>query len=101
MFLSVVFVGGGFMSGKKNGIVWAVRLIIVSAIIFFVLQFRLYTSGFKVVMHCIFPFALAEWREFFMMIMSGIFTSSFVTLIMNYSDYENERRSTLENYFRI
>lgn len=52
-------------------------------------------------MRLILPFDLNELRDFFMVIMSGIFTSSFVTLIMNCSDYKNEKRNALENYFLV
>lgn len=52
-------------------------------------------------MQLILPFGLSDWRDFFMVIMSGIFTSSFVTLIMNCSDYKNEKRDALENYFLV
>ncbi len=89
------------MKGKKDGIIWSIRLIIFSAIIFFVLQFHLYTDEFKDVMRSILPFNLSEWRDFLMVIMSGIFTSSFVTLIMNCSDYKNERRDALVNYYLV
>ncbi len=89
------------MKGKKDGIIWSIRLIIFSAIIFFVLQFHLYTDEFKGVMSSILPFNLSEWRDFLMVIMSGIFTSSFVTLIMNCSDYKNERRAALVNYYLV
>lgn len=89
------------MKGKKDGIIWSVRLIIFSAVIFFVLQFHLYTDSFKNLMRLILPFGLSDWRDFFMVIMSGIFTSSFVTLIMNCSDYKNEKRDAMENYFLV
>lgn len=89
------------MKGKKDGIIWSVRLIIFSAIIFFVLQFHLYTDEFKDVMRSSLPFNLSEWRDFIIVIMSGIFTSSFVTLIMNCSDYKNERRDALVNYYLV
>ncbi len=89
------------MKGKKDGIIWSIRLIIFSAIIFFVLQFHLYTDEFRDVMRSILPFNLSEWREFLMVIMSGIFTSSFVTLIMICSDYKNERRDALVNYYLV
>lgn len=89
------------MKGKKDGIIWSIVLIVFSIIIFFVLQFHLYTDGFKNIIRSILPFKLSEWREFFMVIMSGIFTSSFVTLIMNCSDYKNEKRDALENYFLV
>lgn len=87
------------MKGKKDGIIWSIILIIFSAIIFFVLQFHLYTSSLKNVMESVLPFSISEWRDFFMVIMSGIFTSSFVTLIMNCSDYKNEKINALENYY--
>ena len=89
------------MKGKKDGIIWSIILIVFSAIIFFILQFHLYTNDFRNLMKSILSFNLSEWREFFMVIMSGIFTSSFVTLIMNYSDYKNERRDALENYYTL
>ncbi len=87
------------MKGKKDGIIWSIILIVFSVVIFFVLQFHLYTDAFKNIMRNILPFNLSEWREFVMVIMSGIFSSSFVTLIMNYSDYNNEKRDALVNYY--
>lgn len=89
------------MKGKKDGIIWSLVLIAFSIIIFFVLQFHLYTDGSKNIIRNILPFELSEWREFFMVIMSGIFTSSFVTLIMNCSDYKNEKRDALVNYYLV
>ena len=89
------------MKGKKDGIIWSIVLIGFSIVIFFVLQFHLYTDGFKNIIRGVLPFELSEWREFVMVIMSGIFTSSFVTLIMNYSDYKNERRDALVNYYLV
>lgn len=89
------------MKGKKDGIIWSIVLISFSIVIFFVLQFHLYTDEFKNIIRSVLPFELSEWREFFMVIMSGIFTSSFVTLIMNYSDYKNERRDALVNYYLV
>lgn len=89
------------MKGKKDGIIWSIGLIVFSVIIFFILQFHLYTDGFRNVMSKILPFGLSEWREFFMVIMSGILTSSFVTLIMNCVDYKNEKRDALVNYFLV
>ena len=64
------------MKGKKDGIIWSIVLIGFSIVIFFVLQFHLYTDGFKNIIRGVLPFELSEWREFFMVIMSGIFTSS-------------------------
>lgn len=87
------------MKGKKSGIIWSIRLIILSFVLFFILQFHLYTDSIKDMLNNILPFHLSDWRDFFMVIMSGIFTSSFVTLIMNCSDYKNERRDALENYY--
>lgn len=89
------------MKGKKDGIIWSIGLISFSIVIFFVSQFHLYTDEFKNIIRSVLPFELSEWREFFMVIMSGIFTSSFVTLIMNYSDYKNERRDALVNYYLV
>lgn len=89
------------MKGKKDGIIWSIRLIAFSAIIFFVLQFYLYTDNFRNMMKCILPFELSEWRDFFMVITSGVFTSSLVTLIMNCTDYKNEKTDALENYYIV
>lgn len=87
------------MRGKKSGIIWSIRLIIISFFTYFILQFHLYTDIFKNIIGSILPFNLSDWRDFIIVIMSGIFTSSFVTLIMNCSDYVNERRDALEDYY--
>ena len=71
----------------------------VSVLIFSILNFRLYTISFKNwIQSFVSSTALSDWKSFFIIISSGAFTSSIVTLLISISEYRVEKRIALENY---
>lgn len=71
----------------------------VSVLIFSILNFRLYPTCFKHwLLSFMVPMVLSDWKNFFMVISSGAFTSSIVTLLISIAEYRAERESALEDY---
>lgn len=71
----------------------------VSVLIFSLLNFRLYPDWFKNWMMSFMSFTvLSDWKNFFVVISSGAFTSSMVTLLISVSEYRVEKRTALENF---
>lgn len=68
-------------------------------LIFSILNFRLYPDWFKNwMMSFMSSAALSDWKNFFVVISSGAFTSSIVTLLISVSEYRVEKRTALENF---
>ena len=68
-------------------------------LIFSILNFRLYSDCFKNWMMLFIPSeSLSEWKNFFIVISSGAFTSSIVTLLISIAEYMVERETALEDY---
>lgn len=68
-------------------------------LIFSILNFRLYGACFKNwMMSFMSSTSLSEWKNFFIVISSGAFTSSIVTLLISIAEYRVERETALEDY---
>ena len=94
-FLGVLF----WMRSKKWSIIVSLIIMGVSVLIFSILNFRLYSVCFKNWMMLFIPSdSLSEWKNFFIVISSGAFTSSIVTLLISIAEYRVERESALEYY---
>ena len=83
------------MKNKKCTILISALTAIAGAVGFAVLQFRLYTlvgiyGGTQF---------LSDFRQFAMVITSGLFTSAMVTLLISISEYRNERVEALEGMY--
>ncbi len=71
----------------------------VNVLIFSILNFRLYTIGFKNWMLSLMSSTtLNDWKNFWVVISSGTFASSIVTLLISVSEYRVEKRMALEKY---
>ena len=87
------------MRSKKWSIIISFIIMGVSVLIFSILNFRLYTISFKNwIQSFVSSTALSDWKSFFIIISSGAFTSSIVTLLISISEYRVEKRIALENY---
>ena len=86
------------MRAKKSAIILSGSVAILSIICFTVLQFRIY-NRYNILFTKI-PNA-GNIREFFMVITSGLFTSSCVTLIISIREYCVSKEEALRNLFRL
>ena len=83
------------MKNKKCVILISALTAIAGAVGFAILQFRIYTligiyGGTQF---------LSDFRQFAMVITSGLFTSAAVTLLISISEYKNERVEALEGMY--
>lgn len=87
------------MKSKKWSIIVSLIIMGVSVLIFSILNFHLYSACFKNwMMSFITSMALSDWKNFFIVISSGAFTSSIVTLLISIAEYRVEREAALEDY---
>lgn len=87
------------MSSKKGSIIISLIIMAVSAVIFTILNFRMYTPCFREWMASLLsPTTLSDWKNYLVVISSGSLASSIVTLLICISEYRVERRKELENF---
>lgn len=87
------------MRSKKWSIIVSLIIMGISVLIFSILNFRLYTTWFKNWMLLLMsPTILSDWKNFWVVISSGTFASSIVTLLISVSEYRVEKRIALEKY---
>lgn len=83
------------MKNKKYTIFITSVIAIIGITVFAVLQFQLYEL-IGIYGGAIF---LSNFRQFGIVVSSGLFTSAMVTLIISSSEYKNERTESLENMY--
>lgn len=86
------------MKSKKYSVIVSTILMASSIFVFTFLNFRMYPTEFKEVARLILGEGLSDWRNYGIVISSGVFTSSLVTLMISVSEYRIERRNALEDY---
>lgn len=87
------------MRSKKWSIIVSLIIMGVSVLIFSILNFRLYGACFiNWIMSFMSDTSLSEWKNFFIVISSGAFTSSIVTLLISIAEYRVEKETALEDY---
>lgn len=87
------------MRSKKWSIIVSLIIMGVSVLIFSILNFRLYGACFmNWIMSFMSSTSLSEWKNFFIVISSGAFTSSSVTLLISIAEYRVEKETALEDY---
>lgn len=87
------------MRSKKWSIIVSLIIMGVSVLIFSILNFHLYGACFmNWIMSFMSATSLSEWKNFFIVISSGAFTSSIVILLISIAEYRVEKETALEGY---
>lgn len=87
------------MKSRKWAIIISYIIMSASLIIFSMLIFRLYPNNLKIwLIENITFINFSDWKNFFIAISSGTFTSSIVTLLISSAEYRVERESAIEDY---
>jgi hypothetical protein len=76
-------------------------LMVVSLLVLTILQFRLYPYAFRLWLVRAICENAGLLREYGIIISGGVFTSTFVTLIIAIKEYQDARVSILENYYKV
>jgi hypothetical protein len=89
------------MKTKKHTIQISICLICISFIILIFLQFRLYPLLLRNQFYKLLFDNASALKELLIIIFGGIFTSSFVVLMIGIVEYQGEKRKALEHYYSM
>lgn len=87
------------MKTKKHTLQISICLMCISFIGLIILQFRLYPISFRYQFYKLLHDNVGSLKELLVIIFGGVFTSSFVVMIIGIGEYRDEKRKALENYY--
>lgn len=84
------------MKSKKRSIIKSLIIFIISLFVFTILNFHIYPECIRKWLDIWLP--VSDLKNYLIVISSGVFTSSFVTLLISDSEYKAERQTGLEDF---
>lgn len=84
------------MKSKKHLIVTSIIIVVVSLLVFTILNFHIYPNWLRLWLQKVIP--ISDLRDYFIIISSGTFTGALVTLLIGISEYRVERQVALEDF---